>query len=250
MSKVLSILKKGALALAVVATVSAPVAARAETEEEIAKEMATLFRAARAVISKHQAHINDPNVGDKGLSSDAVIAQAKENYKTAAGHDLAIDPATKTGECLQAELDAIAAVMKEAQPLINEQGKGFKGFLPAVFAGRVAAATSEKLKGKAEIKLTAPKEYVRNRANKPDEWESSVIESKFKTAGWTKDAGFSESTQKDGKAAFRFILPEYYGEGCLSCHGEPKGESDITGGAKEGGKLGELGGAISVTIFQ
>ena len=30
----------------------------------------------------------------------------------------------------------------------------------------------------------------------------------------------------------------------------PKGERDITGGKKEGGQLGELGGAISVLIFQ
>ena len=53
-----------------------------------------------------------------------------------------------------------------------------------------------------------------------------------------------------GQPAFRLILPEYYKESCLACHGEPKGERDITGGKKEGGVLGELGGAISVTIFQ
>lgn len=248
MKKTLSSLKKGVLMAALLTTVSMP--AFADENEDIAKEMATVFRSARAVITKNQAHINDPAIGDKGLSPDAVIAAAKENYKTATGHDLTIDPATKAGEYLQAELDAIAAVMKEAQPLINEQGKGFKGFLPAVFAGQVAAKTSEALKGKAELKLTAPKEFVRNRANRPDEWEENVIENKFKTPAWTKDAGFSEATQKDGKNVFRFILPEYYVEGCLACHGEPKGELDITGGAKEGAKLGDLGGAISVTLYQ
>ena len=36
---------------------------------------------------------------------------------------------------------------------------------------------------------------------------------------------------------------------CLNCHGDPKGELDITGGKKEGGQLGELGGAISVVIY-
>ncbi len=246
----LSILKKSALALALVTTVCLPQFAYADANEDMAKEMATLFRSARAVITKNQAHINDPAVGDKGLGPDAVIAAAKENYKTSTGHDLVVDPATPLGANLQAELDAIAAVMKEAQPLINEQGKGFKGFLPAVFAGQVAAKTSEALKGKAELKLTAPEEFVRNRANRPDDWEKNVIETKFKSPTWTKDQGFSETAQKDGKAAFRFILPEYYAEGCLACHGEPKGELDITGGAKEGAKLGDLGGAISVTLYQ
>ena len=37
---------------------------------------------------------------------------------------------------------------------------------------------------------------------------------------------------------------------CLKCHGEPKGAKDITGGKKEGGKLGELGGAISFVLYK
>jgi hypothetical protein len=46
------------------------------------------------------------------------------------------------------------------------------------------------------------------------------------------------------------LLPEYYRESCLSCHGGPMGEMDITGYPKEGGKIGDLGGAISIVIFQ
>ncbi len=61
---------------------------------------------------------------------------------------------------------------------------------------------------------------------------------------------FAETTGVKGKQAYRLILPEYYKESCLACHGKPKGERDITGGKKEGGTLGELGGAISVVIFQ
>ena len=45
------------------------------------------------------------------------------------------------------------------------------------------------------------------------------------------------------------LVPEYYGAACLSCHGEPKGEIDITGYPKEGAKLGDLGGVISIAIF-
>ena len=36
----------------------------------------------------------------------------------------------------------------------------------------------------------------------------------------------------------------------LSCHGEPKGAIDVTGYPKEGGKAGDLGGAISIVLFK
>ncbi|MCI0541386.1 MAG: DUF3365 domain-containing protein [Verrucomicrobiales bacterium] len=139
--------------------------------------------------------------------------------------------------------------MTEAQPLINEKGKGFKGFLPAVFARQVGERTSEKLSSKVSIKLTAPKDFLRNRANRPDDWETNVMETKFRSASWEKGKSFAESGAHKGKKGYRLALPEYYGESCLSCHGGPKGERDITGGLKEGGQLNELGGAISVVVY-
>ena len=46
----------------------------------------------------------------------------------------------------------------------------------------------------------------------------------------------------------RVVLPLFYGKGCLGCHGEPKNEKDISGYLKDGGKEGDLGGAISVKL--
>ena len=57
------------------------------------------------------------------------------------------------------------------------------------------------------------------------------------------------ATTRNGELAHRLMLPEYYMQSCLSCHGGTKGEIDMTGGPMEGGTLGEVGGAISVTIF-
>lgn len=210
----------------------------------MAHDLATLFRSARGVISKNQAHINDPNIGNKGLSADKVMAQAEANFKIATGESL-----DKSNPLVQAELDAITEVMNEAQDLINEKGKGFKGFLPAVFAAQVASRFSRSQQGKAKIKLTAPKNYVRNRRNRPDKWEHTVIEQTFKSSDHEKGKTVSELTEVKGKKAFRFILPEYYTKSCLKCHGGPKGDLDITGGNKEGGILGELGGAISVIFY-
>ena len=59
-----------------------------------------------------------------------------------------------------------------------------------------------------------------------------------------------EVAEVDGRPAFRMLLPEYYTDSCLTCHGEPKGEIDVTGYPKEGGKAGDLGGAISIVLFK
>lgn len=127
--------------------------------------------------------------------------------------------------------------------------RGLKGFLPAIFAKQMGDGFNKNSAGKAYIKLTAPKNYVRNRANRPDKWEANVIETMFKSPGYEKNKVHIENAKHKGKDAFRLILPEYYKKACLNCHGEPKGEKDITGGKKEGGKLGELGGAISFVIY-
>ena len=113
--------------------------------EEIALSLATLLRSARAVISKNQKHINDPSVGDKGLSAEVVVAAAKANYMKATGVDLdSVDMSGLQGELLQAELKAIAEVMNDAQASINQEGVGLKGFLPAVFARLVTERLDRK----------------------------------------------------------------------------------------------------------
>jgi hypothetical protein len=78
----------------------------------------------------------------------------------------------------------------------------------------------------------------------------SVLEHKFSNPDWPKGEPFTEAVSVDGRPAFRVIVPEYYVSSCLSCHGEPAGETDITGYPKEGGKEGDLGAAISITLFE
>jgi Protein of unknown function (DUF3365) len=214
---------------------------------EMSVDLTTLYRSARKVISDNQELINDASKGDKRLSGDSVVAMTKRNYKEAMG--VSIDDMLITSP-KQIMLNSVAEVIGEAQELINEKGVGFKGFLPAIFARHVATRFNEKMNGKMKIKLTAPKNYVRNRANRPDGWEEKVIESEFRSSKHVKGEAYYESTRYKGKGAFRYILPEYYGQSCLSCHGSPKGQLDITGGKKEGGVLGELGGAISLVILE
>lgn len=217
----------------------------ADPDTELAAQLTTLMRSGRMVISDNQALINDASKGDKGLSPDKVIASAKENFKKNSGKALPTPAAGSLEERSQkAMLESMAEVMAKNQDLINEKGKAYKGFLPAVFAREVATAFSAKMKGEIHIKLTAPKELIRNRTNRPDEWEHSVFVQQFKKGNYVKGTPYSQTVS----GSFRYMVPEYYGPTCLQCHGEPKGEKDISGGLKEGLKLGDLGGAVSLTI--
>jgi hypothetical protein len=224
-------------------------AADPSEKEALALDVALLFRAARGVISDNQALIDDASKGDKTLTADKVVAAAKAKYAKTAGHAyVEADRATLAGQAAAAMFASINEVMDQAQPLINERGKGFKGFLPAVFAKQVADRFTKQMDGKLAIKLTAPPAYVRNRSNRPDSWEAQVL-ARFGAPDWKKNQTFGELTTRRGRPAFRLMLPEYYVESCMSCHGEPRDERDITGGKKEGAKLGDLGGAVSVAVF-
>jgi len=88
-----------------------------------------MLRAARQVISSNQTRINDPNLGDKGLSGHIVLQQAVELYKKATGTDPAsLDPASRHGKFLRAQMDAIVEVTDANQATINAKGVGFQSF--------------------------------------------------------------------------------------------------------------------------
>lgn len=240
-----------ALCLSLLVGASGVASAQNDSKQAIAMSLATLLRVARSVVSDAQPLINDHTKGDKGFTGKIVVAAAKHSYRLETGVDLdSIDPSSLHGQLIAAEMAAIIDVIDEVQDRINQRGVGFKGFLPAIFAARVAERFSAKKGTIAEIKLTAPRDYIRNRDNLPDKWEHSVIEDQFKSTDHPLGQPVSAANAlKNGRPAFRLILPEYYKLSCLSCHGEPKGKHDITGGKKEGGVLGELGGSISVVIY-
>lgn len=242
---------------AIVAFASVPVAggfaAGNADELEIALDLATMLQSARSIIAAKQDLINDPKVGDKGLGAGIVQAMALEKFRKAKsikGHAEDIDPKTLRGRLLKAQIAAIGSVMEENQPTINQSGVGFKGFVPAVFARLVNEEFKRKMGQEAEIKVTAPRKLVRNRKALPDSWETEAIRSRLSSPQWPKGKVYFGSAENQGRPAFRILVPEYYSAGCLACHGEPKGALDITGYPKEGGKLGDLGGVISVTLYR
>jgi hypothetical protein len=222
-----------------------------EDDAAIAKSLATMLRAGRTVVSRNQDRINDPSLGNKGLDGKTVLAEAVKIYQETAGVDpMSIDANSRRGKLLHMEMDAIVEVMDAHQQTINRQGVGFKGFIPAVFGRLVSESFGRRAMGIAEMKVTAPPQLVRNAKARPDQWETGVIQDKLLSATWSKDESYAEVTETKGKSAHRTAVPEYYGNSCLSCHGTPRGEIDITGYPKEGAKVGDLGGVISITLYR
>jgi hypothetical protein len=228
-----------------------PLRAVPDDDAAIATSLADMLRAGRQVISNNQSLINDPNLGDKGLSGQIVLQQAIEIYKKTTGIDpSSIDPASRLGRLLHAQMDAIVETIDANQATINAKGVGFKAFIPAVFARLVNESFESHAKSEAQVKVTAPEQLVRNRKARPDQWESDVIHNKLLQADWPRGQAYTAEVDTKGRSAYRMMMPEYYANSCLSCHGSPKGQTDITGYPKEGGKEGDLGAVISVTLFK
>ena len=218
---------------------------------DTALDLANLLRSSRTVIALNKSLINDSSRGAKGLTGRRVIDEALKIFRKRTGRDAPLnDNATVRGRLLRAQSAAIVEVVDEHQTTINKAGVAFKGFVPAVFARLVNERFKQKIGKYAEIKVTAPLELVRNRKARPDAWERAALAEKLASAGWPKGKLYSERADNRGRKAFRVLVPEYYGKGCLSCHGSPKGEIDITGYPKEGGEEGGLAGAISISLFR
>jgi hypothetical protein len=225
--------------------------AATDDDEEVALNLANLLRSARAVIAAHQDLINDPSSEEKGLTSEVVLEETFTRFQNDNGFDpREVAPDSRMGRLFQAQIEAIREVVDEHQGTINRAGLGFKGFVPAVFGRLVNERFRDKVGDEAQIKVTAPAVLVRNRGARPDAWETEHIKAKLLDPAWPTGQVFTAVTEQNGREAFRMLVPEYYTEGCLSCHGEPKGEIDITGYPMEGGQLNDLGGVISITLFR
>jgi hypothetical protein len=224
--------------------------AQSASEAEIARVLAEMLQSARGVIGAQQDLINSAQPADKELTGERVLSEAvaafvaKGNPKPGSFSD------ERLTRLLEAQTQAISEVMAENQSTINRGGVEFKGFVPAVFARLVNERFAEKVGQEATIKVTAPLALVRNRKARPDAWELAVIEGQLMQDTWPVGAPYEEVADVNGRQAYRMLMPEYYSEGCMACHGGPAGEIDITGYPKEGGTVGELGGVISISLFR
>ena len=220
-------------------------------DKEMATKLANLLRAGRSVVSANQPLINDPEIGEKNFTGDKLVEEAETIYAERTGAPLDPDGLSERDQRLiAAQKEAMQRIVDEHQADIDKEGVGFKGFIPAVFARLVNEEFEDLAGSEARVRVTAPMSLVRNRKSRPDAWEREVLETRLLAEDWPKGQYYTERVEFEGRPAFRMLFPEYYRASCLSCHGQPQGELDITGYPKEGGKEGDLGGAISIVIFE
>jgi hypothetical protein len=216
---------------------------QAANESETGELLVKLLQAGRSVISAHQELINDASKGNKGFTPEYMGEKMIEKYRETTKIDLRQPNSTPYNKILLALVDSGKEVVAEAQPVINKQGIGFKGMIPAAWGRK----TGEKFLQKTGIRLKLTAVDYRFPTNKPDDFESEVLKM-FSDPSYPKGKEYSRTVMYEGRPAFRIMTPEYAAASCLKCHGDPKGEKDLTGNKKEGLKEGGLAGAISLVI--
>ena len=222
-----------------------------DSEAALGHHLAALLTAGRSVVSAHQDLINDPARGDKGIDGDSVIEEATARFTASEGvPPISPDMPERDRRLTEALIASMREIVDEHEDEIDMPGVGFKAFIPAVYGRLVSERFNEKVGVEALMKVTAPEELVRNRKALPDDWERGVIETRFTRPDWEKGDAFTEQVAVAGRPAFRMLIPEYYSASCLTCHGEPAGEVDVTGYPKEGRAEGDLAGAVSLTFFE
>ena len=216
---------------------------------ETARLLAVLLDSGRVVLGRAQSTINNPRIGDKGFSSSVFEAQLRAEFQTRTRHDLhnlAVAPMPESAKQL---LIRLAFFMQKAvhdvQPDINKKGIGFKGFIPATFGTQVAYSFSKDT-GLKLRQIGPPGTEPRNPNNKPNEQEEQLLYAVQKNHPRVGDHIVEQ--QLPDSRGIRVMLPLFYSKQCLACHGNPKGQVDISGYPKEGFKEGDLGGAISIVL--
>ena len=226
--------------------------AKAEDEAQVresARLLAVLLDSGRVAIGRNQDLINDPARGDKGFTPEVFAEQMIALFKERTGHDLRNLSTAQVPALAKPLLERLLEESKKTvatyQTVINVPGLKYKGLIPATFGTETGARFQ--LWSGIYLKQTAPEGLLRNPKNKPDAFESAALH-KMEDPSFPRNGEQIVSEVVDGGKSVRVLLPLFYGKACLSCHGAPRGERDVTGYAREGAQEGTLGGAISVKL--
>lgn len=106
--------------------------------------------------------------------------------------------------------------------------------VPVITALQVAGDKARE----AGYEFRSPKMDPRNPNNTPDAVEQAVL-AEFKQ----KNLDHKVIVEKD---QIRYFRPIRLTQDCLYCHGDNKGDQDVTGGVKEGWRTGEIHGAFEI----
>jgi len=211
--------------------------------EQTAELLATLLNAGRVVVDQNQSLINDPQKADKGFTPAVFERLVLNEFFQQTHIDLNHPPSSlpsPTLEWLRLLLVASNEVVADAQLVINQRGIGYKNFIPASFGSQAARKFSKR----STVTMKQTTLDPRNLKNAPDAYEETVLKRLANRPAVTTPI----VEWIDNGRLLRTMMPIYYSEECLTCHGNPKGILDISGYPREGAHVGELAGAISIQI--
>lgn len=130
------------------------------------------------------------------------------------------------------------------QNKINYDSKGNFEF-KHLSCSTVAMGVGMMLASETEYRINPTNLQYRNVLNAPDEFE---IEGLTKLKENPSTTEYFAIKEEKGEMVFRYMSPLSIDENCLNCHGQPQGELDISGFAKEGLAIGDFAGAVSLTM--
>jgi len=218
-------------------------------------EIAKVYHASMVYIFNIQSLINSKTLDKDGLFGKSFIEEIQNTYKEMFNQSFP----NRTDKHISNLLTLMMLVMEDNRTLLLDNHIGFKGFIPAIFAFQLSQKFKERGFG-LNIKFTNFEGRVRNKLNSPDYWEQNalaILKEKNIEEVYDKETSF------EGKAALRYMRAVEITPMCLNCHGVPQDNpanigrdekqwhhKDKTGFLMEGWKLGELGGGISVVLYQ
>ena len=143
---------------------------------------------------------------------------------------------------LAQQMSAAWDYIDSAQDAINYNHDGrydFKGVYCSVAGKSIARNFTQS----TDCVVRYTRENPRTGPDAPDAFEAAAL------------AAFEEGAEEyyavttvDDASTFRYCKAVPVKHGCLTCHGEPAGELDETGFPREGYALGDLAGAVSLSI--
>lgn len=213
--------------------------------EQTARLLAVLLDSGRSVVNEHQPLLQNPEKRENSLTPQIFERELTDIFRGRSGIDLADLESARIPASAKALLKVLMALSKQAvadaQPEIMRPKSGAIGFIPAVFGARVAVRFTERTGVRMKQTALVP----RNPVNSPDAMERAAL-AVFADPTYPREKVISETTAASG--TLRLMYPLYTTRQCLDCHGEPKGTLDRTGYPREGLKLGQNAGAISVVV--
>ena len=153
--------------------------------------------------------------------------------------------AREKAEVLASEMRAMWDFIDMNQDVINRDEDG--NFRTKTLVCVVAAkSVSTLFTSNTDYIIRFTGETPRQKANAPDAFEQEAFDA-FRADSSLASYSGVRTDEETGQRVFRYSEPLYVTESCLECHGEPAGEIDQYGYPKEGMKVGDIGGAMSIT---